>query len=592
MKRRTFFSATLSGAAGLQQAIAQSAGEVRKGGIDLLRLMKEELERSKALRIAAEGERPYFIEYAIDDAMGFTVSASLGALLARNATRYRLPSVRVRVGDYKFDNSNHVFSNVYTGTRYDSDRLPIDENEAELRRVLWLATDRAYKTAVEAIGRKRATIRNITQNEALPDFAKAEAVQLVGPGRWAGLDENKLTVLARSVSAVFAGHPEVLSSAVQFQAIDSVRHMVNSEGTVIRVPERLAYVEIRGAAYASDGETVRDASSVCVFETARLPEQKQLEALAGVVARNVKSLASAPAGEAYAGPVLLEGIAGAQLFAEVLGRNLALTRRPVSDPGRGVPFVASELEGRLGSRVLPEFLDVIDDPSLKEWNGQPLFGTIEVDEEGVPAKRLALVEKGKLTAFLLTRQPVKDGPVSNGRARLPGLFGARTAAFTNLLIQSAEGEESGALRARFVEMVKQRGKPYGMLIRKLDFPSTASFDEIRRIASAAAQSGGNTRLTPSPIMAFKVFPDGREELIRGIRFRGMSVRSLRDITAVSRETHILSFLNNGAPLALSGGGASVAPSSVVAPSLLFEDLELERPQDDRPKLPMVPPPPL
>ena len=114
------------------------------------------------------------------------------------------------------------------------------------------------------------------------------------------------------------------------------------------------------------------------------------------LAQNVTALAHAPKGEDYSGPVLFEGGAGAQLLAEVLGKNLALARRPVSDGGRGGGFAPNELEGRLGARVLPESFNVVDDPTQKEWRGRPLFGYYEVDREGVVPHPLKIVEAKEL----------------------------------------------------------------------------------------------------------------------------------------------------------------------------------------------------
>jgi hypothetical protein len=140
-------------------------------------------------------------------------------------------------------------------------------------------------------------------------------------------------------------------------------------------------------------------------------------------------------------------------------------------------------------------------------------------------------------------------------------------------------------------MVQKRNKPYGLLIRKLDFPSAASVDELRRMSATMAQSG-SFRAVSSPVLVYRVYPDGREELVRGLRFRGVNVRSLRDIVAASEESYLFDFINNTAPFALIGGSNFVAASAVVAPAVLFDELELERPQEDKPTPALVPPPPL
>jgi hypothetical protein len=210
--------------------------------------------------------------------------------------------------------------------------------------------------------------------------------------------------------------------------------------------------------------------------------------------------------------------------------------------------------------------------------------------EGVAPKPVSVVEKGVLKNFLTTRQPIRGFPASNGHARLPGNYGAFSAAIGNLFVKSSETTPLADLKKRLIEMTKMRGKPYGMLVRKLDYPYSASASELQSLAQASAQSGGSARPVSPPLLIYKVYPDGREELVRGLRFRGLTSRTLRDILAASSETDTFDFVNVAAPLAILGAGGYLAPASVTAPGLLFDELELEPPQDQLPKPPTVPPP--
>jgi predicted Zn-dependent protease len=242
-------------------------------------------------------------------------------------------------------------------------------------------------------------------------------------------------------------------------------------------------------------------------------------------------------------------------------------------------------------RVLPEFIDVVDDPTQKAWNGVPLLGYYEFDYEGVAPTAVPVIEKGRIKRFLLTRQPVRGQQGTNGHARMPGSFGANAAAITNLFVKASETVKKDELKARLVKLVQDRQRPYGLIVRKMDFPTTATQDELRRSFMAASQTGGSARPVSAPLQVFRVYPDGKEELVRGLRFRGLGVRSLRDILAVSDESFAFHYMNTLAPMSMSGG-AYVAPTSVIAPSILLEDVELERPQDDLPRPPIAPPPPL
>jgi len=221
-----------------------------------------------------------------------------------------------------------------------------------------------------------------------------------------------------------------------------------------------------------------------------------------------------------------------------------------------------------------------------------LIGKFAVDLEGQIPKPVTVVDKGVLKAYMMTRTPVRGASETNGHARLPGPFGMKLARFGNLFVTAEQAAPMSDLKKRMLEMVKQQGKPYGLLIRKMDFPSSAPADELRRIAVRSSRSGSQGRPVSSPVLVYRVYPDGREELVRGMRFRNLGARSFRDILMASSEQALFDYLENGAPFALMGGGTFVVGAAVVSPGMLFEELELERPNEDRPKLPIVPMPAL
>ncbi len=547
----------------------------------LFRAMRDELDRSRKLSLP-NLEPPYFIQYAIDEQETYAVSASLGGLLSRHRDRFRSPEVTVRVGDYKFDNSNFGGGG---GSRYDLGRFPEENAYPVMRRYLWLESDSAYKGAVEALSRKRAAMRNITQNEQIDDFAHAEPVHYLGEFKPLVVDENAWANRVRSLSAIFAQFPEVKFSTVDLEASRGGLYLENTEGTEAKIPEDVTVLRIRAAAQAADGATVRNFAFYHAQDVGGLPEEAELRRATEALARSVVALAQAPKGEDYNGPVLFEGTAGAQLFAQVLGENLTLGRR--SEGGRGGSVPAGDLEGRLGARVLPDSFDVVDDPARKEWKGQPLFGSYDVDREGVPAKPLQVVEKGVIKSFLLTRQPVHGFAGSNGRARMPGRGGASVAAFGNLIVTSSETTPAADLKGKLIELIKARGKPYGLLVRKMDYPSTAATEEAQRVMMAQQGSAHPVSL---PLLIYRVYADGREELVRGMQFHGLNARSLRDILAAGDDAAPFAFMNSSTPFALVGFGGFATEACVVAPSVLIDDLELRALDDEQPKLPVAPAP--
>lgn len=574
-----------------RSGLAQNANQASLGEKDvILRAMRDEMQRSRQLRVVGGQDLPYFFSYDLTDAENFRVSASMGSAVSVTRNHVRVPGIEVRVGDYNFDNTGHVASGYYDGSRYDG-TWPLDDDYAALRESFWLGTDHIYKAALESMGRKRASLKNAaTQAGDLPDFSKADPVVSLPSVSHKKIDGAVWTPLVARISGVFNSYPEVLNSGVEMEMIDGITYLLNSEGTELRYADRVNYLMARAEGQAPDGMYVRDAISIPSLDPSKLPSEMDLRKTMAGLAEDVRALVKAPTGESYSGPALFEPEAAAQLLAQLIGDNLNITRKPLTDPGGNASFVHSEFETRIGSRILPEWMDVTDDPTQSSWNGKPLIGWYAFDLEGVAPKSVPVIEKGILKNFLTTRQPIKGFPVSNGHARLQGYYGAHSAAIGNLFVKASETTPLADLKKRLIQMSQDRGKPYGILVRKLDFPFSAGTGELRALAQASSQSGGSARPVSPPLLVYRVYPDGREELVRGLRFRGLSSRELRDILAASSETALFNFVNNGAPLAAMGAGGYLAPASVVSPGLLFDEIEFELPQDQLPKTAIVPPP--
>jgi hypothetical protein len=571
--------------------LAQSSGAQSSGDNDvILKAMHEEMERSRQLRAVGGQDLPYFFSYDLTDSENLRITAALGSAVNVSRTHARFPSIEVRVGDYDFDDTDHIYSGIYTGSRYDTS-WPLDDDYESLREAFWLGTDRAYKTALESMGRKRASLNGAAApTEKLADFSKAEPVVNLAKASHTKVDEAAWTGRVERLSSVLNAYPETLTSQVELQVVDGITYFLNSEGTALRYPDKVSWLVARAEGQAPDGMYVRDAFSMQALDLDKLPSEEEMRKAVTEMGENVRALVKAPKGEDVSGPTLFEPQAAAQLLAQLIGDNLRVPRRPLTDPGRNVNFVPSEFETRLNGRVLPDWIDVTDDPTQSSWNRKPLIGFYPFDMEGVAPKPVSVIEKGTMKAFLTTRQPIRGFVTSNGHARLNGSYGAKAAAIGNLFVKASESAPLADLKKRLIQLCQDRGKPYGMLVRKLDFPFSAGTGELQGLAQANQQSGGSARPVSPPLLLYRVYPDGREELVRGLRFRGVSSRSLRDILAASQETALFDFVNNGAPLAMMSAGGYLAPAAVVAPGLLFDEIEFELPRDQLPKTPIVPPP--
>ena len=557
----------------------------------VLRAMRDELERSRELRVVGGGDdAPYFFSYDLTDTNQFQVAAVLGSPISVSRVHFRAPQIDVRVGSYDFDDTGHIFSGRYTGARYDTS-FPLDDDYNALRDALWLSTDAAYKTAVESMSRKRAALNAAAaQTETLPDFSRVEPAKNLAKITRRKVDDAAWTGRAVKLSALFGSVPEVIASGLDLQILDGVTYLLTNEGTAIRYDDSLTRLFARAEGQAADGMMVRDAVSFQALDSDKLPPDAEVHKGLMAVAENVRALAHAPLGESFSGPTLFEPEAAAQLFAQLLGDNLRAPRKPLAEPGRNVNFIPSELDTKIGSRILPDWMDIVDDPTQTAWNGKPLVGFYQWDLEGVPGKPVSVVEKGVLKSFLTTRQPLKSSAASNGHARLGGSYGARSGAISNLFVKTSQSEPLSDLKKKLIDMCKERNKPYGMLVRKMDYPFSAGRSEIQSLAQSGSQSGGSVRPISPPVLVYRVYADGREELVRGLRFRGVSTRSLRDLVGASKETVLFDYINNAAPLAMLGGGGLLAPTAIVSPALLFEEIEFELPQEQLPKLPVVPAP--
>lgn len=562
LKLTFILSGVLLGTAGL--CFAQQAAD------PIFDAMKAELKRSMTLSLQ-KLEKPYYVSYTIETGHEWSATAVMGGLLGVTSEPFRYPAMQLRVGDYKFDQTN--FAGGGRGASYALSGFPLDDDPGVIRQYLWLQTDSAYKSSLDAIARKRAALRSVTVSDELPDFAPAKPNTLLRDRPLAKFDDKTWTERTKRISAIFDSYTNLRASVADYTAIDSIHRYVDSEGTIIRLPQSEGQFQIRASAQAPDGMILRDAALFYTNDIAKMFSEDELTKAAKSVAEQVTKLAAAPMGENYSGPILFEGVASPQLLAEVLGHNLHISRKLTGAGGAGNP---TELEGRRGVRIMPEMFDVTDDPTL------PMFGHTEVDDEGVSGGPLSLVEKGVLKDFLRTRTPVRGYDESNGRALLGG-----TPAPTNLIVKAHETSSVADLKKKMIDLCQQRGLKYAIVVKKLDFPSTAAGDEMRRLMGGGAAAG---RPVAMPLYIYKLYTDGREEMIRGVKLRGVNARSLKDILAAGNDENRLDYLENGATFAQVGGGGYTAEVTVVAPSVLIDDLELTKMEDELPKLPVAPSP--
>lgn len=553
----------------------------------MLKDLQAELERSRNLEVESLG-KPYYIAYRLVDAVAFDVEAVLGTIVgAPEVTHVRWLRPEVRVGSYDLDSSEFFGRSFFSG-RLDFGRpVVLDDEGAAFRHDVWLATDDSYKSAVERLAQKRAALKNRVETEAVPDFTKEEVVTALMPGRAGTPDTAKWRELVRRLSSTFRDFPVIQESSVRLRFAAGSKFLVTSEGTRLRQAAGNVTLSIRAATQAGDGAPLKHFATFWGRRLEDLPAEAELTAAARRVAEKLTSLVAAPALESYSGPVLFTGQASAELLAQILVPPLSGHRPPTfEDPQMGAAMPKNDLADRLERPVLPAFLSVVDDPTRESSDGRPLIGTYAFDDEGVRAAPVTLVENGVLKTLLMSRRPRKEIVRSNGHGRST-MLASGGAAIGNLFVTTAEGKSVDA-KAELIRLCREEGAKSCLMIRVLDQPGGGS-----GMFGAFAGPGRSGRgQLAAPLEAYRVYvDDGREELVRGLVPGEISIRTLRDISAAGADAYVYNRAMPGAGLAgaFGGGddGVSGIPAAIVAPSLVFRELEFSREPGPRQKAPLL-----
>ncbi|HEY1939681.1 MAG TPA: metallopeptidase TldD-related protein [Candidatus Angelobacter sp.] len=514
-------------------------------GDAVLKAMLAELKRSQENLQLGKMQRPYYIEYQVTEIQDNVADATLGALRTDQVNDGRLVRVVVRIGDYKQDS----YFGEGTGA---VDVLPIDNDEMALRRQLWLATDKAYKAALGGFTEKEAALKNVQTESDLADFSEEKPAQSVRDLAKLDVDLDKWKQTLRTTSDLFRTDPslETSSAMLNFRVLN--RYFVNTEGTVSRNGKTIFTILFSGSDQADDGMHLERSHGWVVTKPDELPKQDEIEKEAKQLIGSFDALKKAPLVEDdYRGPVLFSADAATSVLERLIVPNIMGVRPDLGNPAR----TNGEFASYYKARVLPETFTVVDDPKTKEIDHQTLAGSYDVDDEGVEAQKVTVIDKGMLTNYLLGREPIRDFPHSNGHGRTP-LAGAPRPQISNLIFKAANSVSFDELKKKLVQMCKDQGRPYGYYVE-------------------------TTGPQLSPRLLWRVYVnDGHMELVRGAVFKQLDTRALRsDIVATGTDNYVY---NRAEPL----------PSAIIAPSILFGELDIQRANRTREKLPQYPAPAL
>ncbi|HKV03996.1 MAG TPA: metallopeptidase TldD-related protein [Candidatus Acidoferrales bacterium] len=599
---RNFSALALLAAFAIPVAAAQAP--VPAGDRDqTLRAMHDEMERARTRLSLAGVDKPFYIEYRLLDLDIRSVTASFGALVSSSGSRTRFMSVDVRVGDYHLDSSNFVSEDGFQGFLGQTGEVGIDRDYNSLRQDLWLATDQAYKAAVTQMSLKQAFLRSLTKPPEIDDFSEATPLVKVDPRIEPDWTSRNWEDEARTASAALRDFPQLYGSRINYYLVYTTAYRMTSEGTTIRVSRHLAAIEAALDTEADDGMPLHNFYATYAAIPAGLPDSAAVAKALAQAGNELLALRSSALVSDYTGPVLFDAPAAASVLAQVLEPSLSGARPPLSMTQNFDSFLErfggrSEWTGRVGTRVLPTSVSLVDDPTLQEFQAQPLLGGYDVDDEGVKAERVSLVENGILKDLLMSRRPGPDFSSSNGHARSAMLTDVHPLS-SNLILQASDPLKPSDLRKKFLDACRDDGHEWCLEIKRMDNPALSSVRQ-EDFSDFIGEMGGDIASgARMPLIVSRVYvADGHEEPVRGGVIQGLTLRSMRNIAAFGDDPVVDTYMQNptdglaGTALGAFGSAQGGIPSTMIAPSLLLDDVEIRGFHGEPRRLPLVPAPPL
>lgn len=534
----------------------------------LSQLLVEELNHSMRHLATEDGTKPYYLSYSVTDITSGSVRGSLGAVYRNDSDRGRWLDVDLRVGDYSLDNTRQIRGSG-EGMRYGrgyggASSVPLEGEPTAVKHALWMATDGAFKAAVERFQRVKTNLKTTVEEESKAhDFSREEPNIYSEKDMTLSLDRETWAKRIRTVSKLALKYPLIYDSTIAVLGAAENRYLVSSEGSRLKTGTKRFRVFVSAGTKAEDG---MDLNQSFIFNAAsedRLPSEEQVRDAFQKVIDTVLALRAAPLVEPYTGPAILLNKASGVFFHEIFGHRIEGHRQ--KDVEEGQTFTKM-----IGKSILPDFLSVVDNPTQARFGNEDLRGFYRYDDEGVRATKVNLVDAGILKTFLLSRSPVEGFPTSNGHGRRePGRQVVSRQA--NLVVESTRQVPIEKLRAMLVEECRKQTKPYGYL-----------FEEITGGFTTTSRSGAQV-FKVLPVVVYRVYADGRpDELVRGVDIVGTPLSCFSKIIATGDDPAVF----NGSCGAESGW----VPVSAISPSILVEQIEIEKRQRSQDRLPILPPP--
>jgi predicted Zn-dependent protease len=535
-------------------ARAQSASPVFEA-------MDAELQRSM-LKLKTQPVPPYFLSYQIVETHNYTVSGAFGQILSSNENHRRQLDIDLRVGDYAMDNTHEIrgglpsnlLANVSTAA------VPVDNDPDAIRAILWYQTDQRYKRALEQFTRVKTNAEvKVAQEDQSDDFSHEQSQQYTEPLADVHVDRGVWEEKIRKYTAPFAKYANIYGATATLSASAETRWFVNSDGSRIQTSQPAWRLFVIAYTKADDGMELPRYESFYGFTEKDLPDDATVLRAVGKMITDLEALRVAPTTDPYTGPAILSGRASGVFFHEIFGHRVEGQRQKLSNESQ-------TFRKMIGQPVLPAGFSVYFDPTLRRMGGADLAGYYLYDDQGVKARRVDVVQNGVLKTFLMSRTPIQGIPQSNGHGRAqPGL--SPVARQSNLVVEVAPSAVKPDLKKLLIEEVKKQGLPYGLY-----------FDDIEGGFTLTGRTIPNA-FNVLPLIVYRIYPDGREELVRGVDLIGTPLTTFSKIEAA--DNHVGVF--NG----ICGAESGAVPVSASSPAILVSQIEVQKKQKSQERPPIL-----
>lgn len=528
----------------------------------LIDIIKEELEREMDY-LSKEEYKPYYLAYTVDDFTFYQLSVAKGSVVAESEDEGRIMSCQLKVGSYELDNTHDVSG---FGAGYDNGvgtiPIPVENDALAIRKFMWTLTDQAYKNARDDY--KIVLNSDLGEKKAVADFSKGEVNKYIAPFLQSPVDPDKdswkkfLKDLTSSLTEV----DKLIDGGAYLNVANERKYLISNDGSEIVQNFPRFELYINASVLAEDKTEVPMYLSYYGLVESDLPGRSEIMNDVAELKKKLELLKTAPKADPFTGPAIFSADVAGVFFHEIFGHRMEGHRLKNESDGQ-------TFKDKLGEYVLPRYLSVVSDPTMEKFGDIRLTGFYKFDDEGIRARKVALVENGKLSNFLMSRTPMEHFSSSNGHGRSQlGL--SPVSRQSNLIIRTTQKNSDEDLKKKLIRLLKKQNKPYGYYFKEV----TGGFTNTDRYST------NSFNITPTEV--YRVYLDGREELIRGVDVIGTPLAMFSEITATGSEYKTF--------FGYCGAESGSIPVTATAPAILVNKIETQKKPSFEINLPILPVP--